>query len=152
MLFRCPDWLAGTEVPYILRAASYPFFHASIIHLAINCLSVWFVWSGKDTRKDVRNFLTAFVISFIAYPLGFRPCVGISNMLFAACGLRTSPSWFKSVNGILFLAIMLTMCFFPQFAGTNHVAAFLIGMLFKMADSCFEPIRKDVRRFTATNR
>lgn len=149
MLLRCPMWLASPDVPYVLRAAVYPFFHTSIIHLAINSLSVWFVWPGKDKKRDIRNFFTAFLISFLVYPMGFRPCVGISNMLFAACGLRLRPSWLKTTNGIILLALMLVMCFFPQFAGTNHLAAFALGLAVSGLRRSLQPLMKDVRRFTA---
>lgn len=149
MLFRCPAWLAGTEVPYIIRALTYSFFHANIFHLAVNCISVWVLYP----RRDVRNFLAAFAIAVLVYPLGFRPCVGFSNVLFAACGLRARPFsctyWWKAPTTIAFLAVMVAMCFFPQFSGTNHLAAFLLGMLFTRIDNnILEPIRRDVRRYT----
>lgn len=148
MIFRCPVWLAGAQVPYLVRAVTYSFFHANIIHLAVNCLSVWAIWNGKDMKRDFRNFFTAFVIAVIVYPLGFRPCVGISNMMFAACGLRIRPQWLKTASGILFLVIMLAMCFFPQFAGTNHVAAFALGMAASGIARSIEPLLNDVRRFS----
>lgn len=148
MLFGCPVWLAGTDVPYIVRALTYSFFHANILHLAINCLSVWLIWSGKNTKCDIRNFFTAFVIAVLVYPLGFRPCVGISNLLFAAGGLRVRPQWLKTPKGVLFLVLMFAMCFLPQFAGTNHVAAFALGMTASGIARCIEPIMKDVRRFS----
>lgn len=148
MLFRCPMWLAGSDVSYLVRALTYSFFHANIFHLAVNCLSVWVVWSGKDMKRDVRNFFTAFVIAVIVYPLGFRPCVGISNMLFASCGLRVRPQWFRTSNGIFFLIIMIAMCFAPQFAGTNHVAAFILGMAAQWAAGAIKPLKNDVRRFS----
>lgn len=153
MLFRCPAWLAGTDVPYIVRALMYPLFHANIFHLAVNCISIWAVWNDYNPRRDVRNFLAAFVISFLVYPLGFRPCIGFSNVLFAAVGLRARPFsctyWWKLPTTIAFLVVMVAMCFFPQFSGTNHLAAFLFGMLFTSIDNnVLEPIRRDVRRYT----
>ena len=154
MLFRCPVWLAGADVPYIVRCLTYPFFHANIIHLAVNSLGAWAMWSDTYNKKgDIRNFLTAFVISAIVYPLGFRPCVGFSNILFAACGLRARPFscdyWWKSPTTIVFLMTMVALCFVPGVAGTNHLAAFVLGVLFmNIYWRLIEPIIRDVRRFS----
>ena len=150
MLFGCPTWLAAGCVPYLVRALTYSFFHASILHLAINGLSLWAVFPGRDKRREIRLLLAAYLIAVAVYPLG-RPCVGISNVLFAACGMRLNPSWLKSANGILFLVLLLGMCFLPQFAGTQHLAAFFIGMLLERMYGSLDTLRRDVRRFT-TNR
>ena len=147
MLLRCPQWLASADTPYLVRAMTYSFFHANILHLVVNSLSLWVVWSGKDRRRDFRNFLTAFVIAVLVFPLG-RPCVGISNMLFAACGLRLGARWLRTANGVFFLVLMVAMCFLPQFAGTQHLAAFFVGILFKAVDGCFDSLRRDVSRYT----
>ncbi len=148
MLFRGPMWLAGTDVPYIVRALTYSFFHTSILHLAINSLSIWYIWPGLDKNRDVRSLFTALFIAFLAYPFGFRPCIGFSNVLFAACGLKVKMKWLKSRNGIIFLALMIGMCFIPQFAGTNHVAAFIMGLALSVVDGWLQPLKEDVGRYT----
>lgn len=148
MLFGCPTWLGAGCAPYLVRALTYSFFHASILHLAINGLSLWAVFPGRDKGREIRLLLAAYLIAVAVYPLG-RPCVGISNVLFAACGMRLKPSWLKSANGILFLVLMLGMCFLPQFAGTQHLAAFFIGMLLERMYDSLDTLRRDVRRYTA---
>lgn len=149
MLAGCPEWLASGQIPYILRAFAYSFFHTSILHLAINGLTVWLIWPGRDKQGDFRNFFTALLIAFLVYPMGFRPCIGFSNVLFAASGQRIRPSWLKTSNGILFLVLMVGMCFFPQLAGTNHIAAFALGMAVQYISKLVEPIKRDARRYTA---
>lgn len=148
MLFRCPAWLMGDRIPYLVRATSYSFFHGSILHLAINSLSIWYIWPGRDKKGDIRNFFTALVIAFLAYPFGFRPCIGFSNVLFAACGLKVKMKWLKSRSGIIFLALMLGMCFVPQFAGTNHIAAFIMGLALSVVNGWLQPLKEDVGRYT----
>lgn len=161
MLAGNPEWLAGTDVPYIVRALTYSFFHANVFHLAVNGLAVWMLWNPKwGDRKHVRELFLALVIAFLAYPLGIRPCVGFSNVLFAAGGLRyryllSGWSWRKG-EIIFFYTMMIGMCFIPQIAGTNHVAAYLLGMAFSSIGNCFKPVADyfkqifdDARRYTA---
>lgn len=160
MLFGCPVWFASGTEPYVLRALTYPLFHANLFHLAVNCLSVWVLWPPHNERDNWREFAVACLISFIVYPLGFHPCVGFSNVLFATCGLRFRcllSAWgWRKLEIIAFYVTMVGMCFFPQFAGTNHVAAYTLGAALAYTHELLAPLRDrinltldDARRFTA---
>lgn len=131
MLVGCPVWLAGDWVPMPLRAIVYPFFHANIFHLAVNALSVWAVFR-PGLKRNTRDLILGMAISAIAYPMGFRPCVGISNVLFAVSGMRSQPlsnhKWWLQPVQLTCIATMVAMCFFPQFSGTNHICAYVIGV------------------------
>lgn len=152
MLLRCPQWLASQDVPYILRAFSYSLFHTSLLHLAINCLSVWILFPEGNDRRHTHELSLALLIAFTVYPLGFRPCVGLSNALFAICGMRCRPFsctyWWKQPAVILFLVIMVAMCFMPQFAGTNHLAAYILGFVFMYIEKSLQPLIRDASRYT----
>ena len=152
MLLRCPQWLASQDVPYILRALSYSFFHTNLLHLAVNCLSVWILFPESNDHRHMRELCLALLIAFAVYPLGFRPCVGFSNALFAICGMRSKPlsctHWWKQPTVILFLVIMVAMCFMHQFAGTNHLAAFILGFVFMNIEKALQPLIRDASRYT----
>lgn len=153
MLAGCPEWLASGSEPLLVRGLTYSFFHANVFHLAVNCLAVWCMWNPKWDRSNIRELILALLVAFVVYPVGPRPCIGFSNVLFAACGLRirnflASWSWRKA-DILLFYAMMIAMCFFRQFAGLSHLAAYLLGAALAQLIYAISPIIRDARRLTA---
>lgn len=148
-IFRAPGYLSGTDVPYILRALSYSFFHASIWHLAVNSLAAWSVFAPARQRNG-RDLAAAFVIAVLVYGLSLRPVIGFSNVLYAALGLRTpslSSLWWSRPEVIAFLAVTVLMLFVPQFSALTHIFAFLAGMLIASARRFIENNLKDAGHF-----
>ena len=147
LLVGIPDFLRGGE-DYWLRAATYPFFHASWPHFIINSIAIWGLY-GRSC-KPCRDLLFPYFISLLVYPLSFRPVIGFSNILYAVIGMRTPPlssPWWKSRNVIIFLAVTLLMAALPQFAATTHIAAFLLGIAGAYTSRYIQSLNKDARRY-----
>lgn len=148
-VFRAPDWLAGTDVPYMLRALSYSFFHASAWHLAVNGLATWTIFTPARPRKG-RDLVVAYVIAVAVYGLSLRPVIGFSNILYAVLGLRTpalSSSWWRQPGVIVFLVITVLMLFIPQFSALTHIFSFLAGMAVAGLRRFIEKALKDAGHF-----
>lgn len=142
-----PDYMTGG--PYWERALTYSFFHASWLHLVINCLAVWTIYNPKR-KFNFLQFVISLLIAFIVYPLSFRPVIGFSNVLYAALGLRTpslSSDWWKRPEVIVFIVVTVGLIFVPQFSATTHIAAFLLGMAGASFGRFYNDIVSDARRY-----
>lgn len=145
--FGVPPFL--TDGGYAVRALSYPFFHASWWHLAVNAIAVWMVYDPRRCRTW-RDILVPYVISCLVYPLSLRPVIGFSNVLYAVLGLRTPPlssPWWKKPAVLTFIAITVAMVFIPRFSATTHIAAFLLGMAGASAGRGWKRITEDADRY-----
>lgn len=144
----CPEYLAGDDMSLWLKACTHHIFHANIFHLAVNCLSIWVVFSPK--RKDnCRTLILAFIIASLSYFIALRPVVGVSNILFASLGLRTphfKHPWWKAKSTLIFLAVTLLMFFFPQFSAITHVSSFLCGVLVSLIIRRIKSLDHDYKR------
>lgn len=148
-VYGAPAWLAGTDAPYMQRAALYSFFHANIWHLAVNCLAIWASFSPKRRRMGV-ELLLSYLVAFAVYPLSLRPVIGFSNILFATLGQRTPPlssRWWRTPPVILFIVLMFGMLFLPQFSALTHIVSFALGMLIASCRRGIDSLLKDARRF-----
>lgn len=150
LAFRAPDWLAGTDVPYIRRALAYSFFHASWLHLAVNCIAAWSIFRPGPSCKPCRDLLLSYLVAVLVYPLSLRPVIGFSNILYAVLGLRTpalSSPWWRRPEAIVFLAVTVLMLFVPQFSALSHIFAFLLGMAMAGIRRFTEKTLKDAGHF-----
>ena len=143
-----PDVEEYLALPYMTRALVYPFLHANLFHLLVNTYATFLLFDPG--RKDnMRCLVMGYIISFIVYPLSFRPVIGISNLLYAVIGLRTppfySPFW-RNPMVILFLSVTVLMVFIPSIAATTHVASFILGMLTAMASREIKSVYDDGNR------
>lgn len=142
-----PEYL--TDGPYMLRALSYSFFHASWWHLAINAIAIWTIYPPKR-RANFLQIVISLLIAVAVYPLSFRPVIGFSNILYATLGLRTpslSSAWWKQPTVIVFIGATLAMVFIPQLSATTHIAAFLCGMACAALRRFYLKLTKDARRY-----
>lgn len=147
LLFGCPEWLSGDGSP-LLKALAYPLFHASIWHLGANAVAVWTVFSPR--RGNAALLAAASVISFAVYPLSARPMVGISNLIYAAIGLRTPPlrsPWWREPSVVLFLTVTAAMLVLPQFSAATHIAAFAAGCACSALRRRYLKLKGDARRY-----
>ncbi len=148
-IYGAPSRLAGTDAPYLHRAALYSFFHANIWHLATNVLAVWTVFSPK--RKGMgRELLLSYLIAVLVYPLSLRPVIGFSNILFATLGQRTpslADKWWRTPPVILFLVLLFATLLLPQFSALTHIFSFALGMLIAACRRGVNNLLKDARRF-----
>lgn len=122
-----PDILYSGEYPSMLV---YPFFHANIFHLLLNCLAVWTVFDPK-TKPEWWYLPVGYIISAAAYCLTDYVLVGFSCVLFAIAGIRTpsfrSP-WWRTWNCWVYIGTMLLMFLLPMFAASAHLIAFVMGV------------------------
>lgn len=128
LLWGCPVWLHGDQW-YISLA--HHFFHVSILHLAVNCLSLWALF-----RKGYIYRPASIIVPFLCATASwfFSPAdpVGISNFLFASIGCRTpslKSGWWRSMNVIIFFATSLVMLAFPQVSAVTHIVSFVLGCI-----------------------
>lgn len=145
-IFGAPAFLLESE-GYWVRALSYSFFHAGWLHLAINCIAIWGLFRHKSPPLQ---FLAAYSIAVLVYPLSAKPVIGFSNILYALIGLRTPPlknKWWRSSTVITFLVITVAMVFVPQFSATTHIAAFVLGCLAAIVNRFIKYITRDARRY-----
>lgn len=108
----------------------YPFFHANIAHLALNCLAVWTVFDPK-TRPEWWYLPVGFIIAATTYCLTDYVLIGFSCVLFAVAGLRTPSfrsAWWRSWNCWVYIGTMLLMFLLPMFAASAHLISFAIGV------------------------
>lgn len=138
-----------TDGPYMLRALSYSFFHASWWHLAINAIAIWTIFPPKR-KGNLLQLVISFLIAIAVYPLSFRPVIGFSNILYATLGLRTPPlssAWWTQPSVIVFIVATLAMVFIPQLSATTHIAAFACGMMCSALRRFYLNLTKDARRY-----
>lgn len=148
LAFGAPSWLQPDGAPYIIRALSYPFFHANWWHLAVNALAIWTIY--KRPCKPCTDLLFSFLISVAVYPLSVQPVIGFSNILYAQLGLRTPPissPWWRQPAVLLFLTVTLLMAFLPRISATTHIAAFILGMAVAALRRSFKSILRDAGRY-----
>lgn len=124
------------EIPEILYTGEwpamlvYPFFHANVFHMLLNCLAVWTVFDPR-TRPEWWYLPVAYVISAAAYCMTDEVIVGFSCVLFAVAGIRT-PSfrsrWWRTWNCRVYLGVMLLTFLLPMFAAKAHLISFAMGV------------------------
>lgn len=148
-VFGIPGWLSP-DSPYLVRATTYSFFHASWWHLAVNSLAAWTIFRKANPCKACTELALAYVIAVLVYPLSLRPVIGFSNILYAVLGYRTPPlssKWWRQPAVITFLAITVGMVFIPRFSATTHIAAFVIGMGLASVRRLVNSTMNDARRY-----
>lgn len=151
-LLGTPQFFLGGS-PYLLRAATYSFFHASWWHLAVNCIAIWSIFRPivfVEPRKYFRVFAVAYIIAILVYPLSFKPVIGFSNVLYAILGLNTPPlsnPWWRQASVVVFLAVTVALICVPVFSTTTHIASFLLGMGCAAIGRCYQDLLSDAGRY-----
>lgn len=147
LLYGVPPFIAEGGVK---AAFLYPFFHANWFHLLVNGIAIWTLYRPEHPCKPCRDLLFPYMISCVVWPLSARPLVGISNMLYAAIGLRTPPfssRWWRSPSVIFFLIATILTLLIPRFAGLTHIVSFTAGVLLAALHRQWLDFTKDARRY-----
>lgn len=143
----CPETFSA--LPYWERALSYSFLHTSVWHLAANALALWVLLDHR-CKGLLRNIAVAYVIAVLVYGLALRPIVGISNMIYAYCGLGTPPlssPWWRKREVVIFLVVTVALLLIPQVSAFTHIVSFLAGMLVASSRRGLQSLVRDAERF-----
>ena len=147
LLWGCPAFL---HYDYAYISLAHHFFHANILHLAVNCLSLWTIFR-KDYIYKSSILIWAFVIASLSWFCTSSDVVGFSNFIFAILGLRTPSirnSWWTSPSVIFFLGITALMAFLPQVSAVTHIVSFSLGSIVAGVNRIIEHISRDFSRAT----
>ena len=104
------------------RLITSGFLHASLIHIALNMLSLWFVGRALEPAVGRINFLAIYLASLLAGSFGAllfqpdRPTLGASTAIFGVFGAlivvanaRRIPIWQSGLGPILLLNLFFTL-------------------------------------------
>lgn len=126
--------------------ALHHFMHGNVFHLAVNCLSVWFIFR----RWKVTEIATAYAIATASWFTAPIPAIGFSNIIFATIGLRTpslSSTWWRRSETIIFLSVTLLMFLLPNVSAVTHVVSFMAGTFVAMATRWIKGNWNDCKRY-----
>lgn len=127
MLFGCPGWLHH-DAWY--TAVTHHFFHVNAFHLAVNCISLWMLFSRR--RTSILFLALAYACATGSWFFTSSDAIGISNFIFATVGLRTpslKDTWWRSPDTMIFLGLNMCMAFLPQVSGVTHIVSFSLGCI-----------------------
>lgn len=120
----CPWW----------HHVTYPFFHANVLHAALNCwclLSVVFLYEVRWPRL-LAMLAVAMCVPLdalaSAYPSLLRPTVGLSGMIYALFGslsFDVSRKWYYQRCMLLYISIGF---FLPNSNAIIHACCYAAGM------------------------
>lgn len=139
--------------PCARAAFSHHFFHANILHLAVNCWSCWLVFRPQGRNATPKILLAGYTIATIAYlaaiPFLGRAPIGFSNILMAVCGLAVrnyAPGWWRSQWFMTVVAVNLIMLLTPAMAALTHLLSFAGGLAIGSISGTMKKNKKDYER------
>ena len=146
LLSGCPQWL-HLDRWYI--AFVHHFFHVNIFHLAVNCFSLWMMWSNPLTFFSKTQIILAYMLASASWFFSPVDVAGASNFIFALIGLRTpsfKSEWWKRQSVIVFLVVTVLMAVFPQVSAVTHIVSFIFGCIGAATLRVLKKIGNDIRR------
>lgn len=119
---------------------TYPFFHATIWHLAGNMYAAFLLLSDRQVPSRILLpvlYVIAVLGAFIVKPFTGLPTVGLSGALFAMGGINFygNTTWRMAASCVFALALGYVL---PGIAGHIHLVCFILGFLFMVF---YQPIR-----------
>ncbi len=131
--------LAGHHQYWRLLTAG--FMHASLIHLGLNMVSLWFVGRVLEPGIGRRNFLAIYFAALFAGSFGallFQPRIptlgastaifGIFGALIVVAHARRIPVWQSGLMPVLLLNFVFTLTY-PGISIGGHLGGLLAGLL-----------------------
>ncbi len=122
--------LCVLHVNPMLTPCTYQFFHANIFHMLANGLALYTIF--RPGRKDnIPVAALSYLISVLVFPLSHLTPIGISNMLYAAIGMRTPPfsnRWWTAAPTWTFHAVTILMLLIPHFSAVSHIYSYIMGI------------------------
>ena len=131
--------LAGHDQYWRLLTSG--FMHASLIHIGLNMLSLWFVGRVLEPGIGRRNFLAIYFASLFAGSFGallFQPRIptlgastaifGIFGALIVVANARRIPIWQSGLMPVLILNFVFTLTY-PGISIGGHLGGLVSGLL-----------------------
>lgn len=141
LLAGCPDWLHNDAWP---MAFMHHFFHANILHLAVNCYSIWVLFR---VRRSVWILLTAYLCGTLSWFASSADPIGASNFIFALVGL-CSPHfrhpWWRARPTVIFLTLNIAMLLLPQVSAITHIVSFSLGCMLASIRRGLKSLSRDI--------
>ena len=134
-----PSPLDGTHQYWRLLTAG--FMHASLIHVGLNMLSLFFVGRILEPAVGWKNFVAIYFASLLAGSFGalaFQPdavTVGASGAIFGVFGAliavahaRGIPIWQSGLGPVLLINLIFTLSV-SNISGGGHIGGLVAGLL-----------------------
>jgi membrane associated rhomboid family serine protease len=131
--------LAGHHQYWRLLTAG--FLHASLIHIGLNMLSLWFIGRVLEPAIGRRNFVAVYFASLLAGSFGallFQPRIptlgastaifGIFGALIVVANARRIPVWQSGLMPILLLNFVFTLTY-PGISIGGHLGGLIGGVI-----------------------
>jgi membrane associated rhomboid family serine protease len=135
------DPVPGVGTHQYWRLLTTGFLHASLIHLGLNMLSLWFIGRVLEPGIGRRNFLAIYFASLFAGSFGamvfdpVQPVLGASTAIFGIFGAlivvahaRHIPLWQSGLLPILLLNFFFTLTY-PGISVGGHVGGLICGLI-----------------------
>ncbi len=107
--------------------------HAGWLHYAINAWTLLAFHNLFAWYRVLAAYLCAVIISYILLPA--QPMVGASVFTCFFIGFYAIYMWYKDkVITLMTIALLALTVVLPGFAGIQHVAAYITGLLFSYAE------------------
>lgn len=123
---------------------AYPFFHANVLHAALNVWCLLSVMFAYDVSW--RMLLLAFIVA-MTVPVGFLGCaaptVGLSGVVFFLFGSLSFSVIRKWYYQTWMAAYLIAGFFLPGVAGRLHLWCYAVGFIVALLN---RPYRKERRR------
>lgn len=137
---------------WMSKAVSHHIFHANIFHLGINTASLFMLYR-KTNRHVFVELPLAWLMASLSYMAALRPAIGLSDILYAVCGLRFHgyfPNWRSDRKAWLFIATLSVFCLIPGASGMTHAASFISSAavihVYTMTKGILDDYRKSINK------
>lgn len=123
------------------RLLTAGFLHASLIHIGLNMLSLWFIGRSLEPGIGRRNFLGIYFASLFAGSFGallFQPRIptlgastaifGIFGALIVVANARRIPIWQSGLMPVLLLNFVFTLTY-PGISIGGHLGGLIAGVI-----------------------
>lgn len=133
LLLPYTDMLAVSDTSPTYTHFVYMVGHANWLHYAINAWTLLVFHNLFKIYRVIAAYLCAVIISYTLLPS--RPMVGASVFNCFFMGFWALYMWYREKLGaVMTVALLILTCLLPGFAGIQHVAAYITGLLFSYAE------------------
>lgn len=133
LLLPYTDMLAVSDTSPTYTHFVYLVGHASWLHYAVNAWTLLVFHNLFKIYRVIAAYLCAVIISYTLLPS--QPMVGASVFNCFFMGFWSLYLWYREKLGaVMTVALLILTCLLPGFAGIQHVAAFITGLLFSYAE------------------